>query len=63
MPKSTRWNRNYSKVSEYYFKWEIDVMRKPEFIYDIEEMNTIVAVPHLQLDGLPIDHTQFYWRS
>jgi len=45
IPKSTRWNRNYSKVAEYYFKWEIDVMKKPEFIYDVEAMNTIIPVP------------------
>lgn len=47
IPKSTRWNRNHTKISEFYFKWEIDVMKEPEFIYDIEVMNTMIPVPTL----------------
>jgi len=46
-PISSRWNRNYNKGTEYYFKWEIDVMKKPESIYDIEAANTIIPVPTL----------------
>lgn len=66
IPKSTRWNRNHTKISEYHFKWEIDIMKKPEFIYDIEIMMKPITVPDLQLHipdghftrgGTDMDHT------
>jgi len=46
-PKTSRWNRNHTKVAQYYYKWEIDVLKKPEYIHDIELMNTIIEVPKL----------------
>jgi len=47
-PQSSRWNRNYNKLSEYYFKWEIEVMEKPPVIYDIEAMMKIISIPKLE---------------
>jgi len=43
----SRWNRNYTERAEYYFKWEIDIMQKPEFIYDINTLGIITAIPKL----------------
>jgi len=45
IPKSTRWNRNHSAVAEYYYKWEIDIMKKPESYYDLTLMNEMLPVP------------------
>lgn len=47
-PKITRWNRNYTKSAEYYYKWEIEVMKKPERIYDIELMMKPIELPKLK---------------
>lgn len=39
----SRWKRNYTERAEIYFKWEIDIMKKPKFIYDIDVFGTITA--------------------
>lgn len=49
-PISSRLNRNYNKVSEYYFKWEIDVMKKPENTFDTTGMTETIEVPTLELN-------------
>ena len=49
-PRSSRWNRNYNKVSEYYFKWEIDVMKKPECIFETAGMMETIEVPTLEFN-------------
>jgi len=47
-PKSTRWHRNHTAVSEYYYKWEIDVMKTPESFYDTELAMKFIPVPAIQ---------------
>lgn len=54
-PQSTRWNRNYTKISEYYYKWEIDVMQEPEHIYDIDLMMKPIPIGKLEIK-IPIQN-------
>lgn len=46
-PKTTRWNRKYTEVAEFYYKWEIEVMMHIEKEYDFKFLMNDVPIPAL----------------
>ena len=48
-PKTSRWNRNYTKVAEYYYKWGIWIMKEPETNFDKEYLYRFIKEPELEI--------------
>ena len=48
-PKTSRWNRNYTKVAEYYYKWGLWIMKEPETNFDKEYLYRFIKVPELEM--------------